>query len=77
MKRLFLLMVLMMAGAVLQAAPKEMTLEQFIEARKAYAEKAGKEFNEEAVKKQFEKKDVNKDGKLSVEEQAPAAKKAE
>ena len=75
MKRLFLLMVLMMAGAVAQAAPKEITLEQFIASKKAAAEKSEIEFNEAAAKKQFDKKDLNKDGKLSVEEQAPAPKK--
>jgi hypothetical protein len=56
MKRLFLLMVLMMAGAVAQAAPKEITLEQYIASKKAAAEKSQTAFNEEAAKKQCDKK---------------------
>ncbi len=79
MKRLSLLTVILMAGIAVQAAPvpTEKTLEQFVAAQKAAAEKKGAAFDEAAAKKGFEKKDVNKDGKLSVEEQAPAPKKVQ
>jgi len=77
MKRLFLLTVFLMAGAVAQAAEKSpMNLDQWIAAKKAAAEKNGKEFNEAKTKEQFEKKDLDKDGILSVEEQAPKKPKA-
>ncbi len=75
MKRLFLLTVFLMAGVVAQAAPKAVNLEEFLVRQKALAEKQGREFKEADAKRNFEKKDLNKDGILSVEEQAPAPKK--
>ena len=76
MKRLFLLTVFLMAGVVAQAAPKgPVTLDEFLAKQKANAEKNGKEFNEDKAKERFAKKDLDKDGVLSVEEQAPAPKK--
>lgn len=77
MKRLFILTVVLIAGVVAQAAPKvPVTLDEYIATAKAKAEKAGKAFDEEKVKKNFAKKDANGDGTLSVEEQMPAAKAA-
>ncbi len=78
MKRLFLLTVILMAGVMAQAAPKaDVTLDEYLATTKANKEKNGKEYDEAAAKKAFDKKDLDKDGKLSVEEQAavPAAKK--
>ena len=75
MKRLFLLAVILMAGAIVQAEPKGLTLEEFIAQRKAGAEKKGEAFDEAKAKATFDKKDLNKDGVLSAEEQAPAPKK--
>jgi len=78
MKRLFLLIVFLMAGVVAQAAPKEpLTLDAFLAKQKATAEKNGKEFDEAKAKERFAKKDLDKDGTLSVEEQAPKKEKAE
>jgi hypothetical protein len=80
MKRLFLLAVFLMAGVVAQAAPKEpMTLDQYLAQKKASAEKRNAAYDEAKAKRDFDKKDLNKDGVLSVEEQtpAPAPKKAE
>lgn len=77
MKRLFLLTVILMAGVMAQAAPKAaVTLDEYLATTKANREKNGKEYDEAKVKAQFEKKDLDKDGKLSVEEQAavPAPK---
>ena len=75
MKRLFLLTVFLMAGVVAQAAPKEpQTLEQYLAKRKASAEKKGESFDEAKAKESFAKKDLDKNGILSVEEQAPAPK---
>ena len=75
MKRLFLLTVFLMAGAVAQAEKAPMTLDAFLAKQKANAEKNGKEFDEAKAKERFAKKDLDKDGVLSVEEQAPAPKK--
>jgi Ca2+-binding EF-hand superfamily protein len=47
---------------------------EFLSSKKANADKKGTAFDEAAMKAQFEKKDLDKDGKLSVEEQAPAPK---
>jgi hypothetical protein len=78
MKRLFLLVVFLMAGVVAQAAPKgPLTLDEFLAKRKASAEKKGEAFDEAKAKEKFAKKDLDKDGVLSVEEQTPAPKKAE
>ena len=78
MKRFFLLTVILMAGVVAQAAPKApLNLEDFLVRQKALAEKQGREFKEDAAKRNFEKKDLDKDGILSVEEQAPKKEKAE
>jgi hypothetical protein len=75
MKRLFLLAVILMTGMVAQAAPKgPLTLDEYLAKQKASAEKKGTEYNEEKSKANFAKKDVNKDGTLSAEEQAPAPK---
>lgn len=76
MKRLFLLTVFLMAGVVAQAAPKgPLNLEEFLARQKALAEKQGREFKEADAKRNFEKKDLDKDGMLSIEELAPAPKK--
>ncbi|MEI8205910.1 MAG: hypothetical protein WCG03_03440 [Kiritimatiellales bacterium] len=65
-----------MAGVVAQAAPKgPVTLDEYLAKQKASADKKGSAFDEAKTKKDFDKKDVNKDGKLSVEEQTPAPKK--
>jgi hypothetical protein len=78
MKRLFLLVVFLMAGVVAQAAPKgPLTLDEWIAKRKASAEKKGEAFDEAKAKSSFEKKDLDKDGTLSVEEQASKKEKAE
>jgi hypothetical protein len=78
MKRLFLLVIFLMAGVVAQAAPKgPLTLDEWIAKRKANAEKKGEEYDEAKAKASFEKKDLDKDGKLSVEEQASKKEKAE
>jgi hypothetical protein len=76
MKRLFLLTVILMTGVVAQAAPKVMTLDEYLAQKKANAEKNGKVFDEAAAKKAFDKKDLDKDGKWSIEEQTPAPKPA-
>ncbi|MEI7850798.1 MAG: hypothetical protein WCH86_03115 [Kiritimatiellales bacterium] len=78
MKRLFLLTVFLMAGIVAQAAPAPktpMNLEAYLAKQKANAEKKGTEFDEAKAKEAFAKKDLDKNGILSVEEQAPAPKK--
>ena len=78
MKRLFLLIVFLMAGIVAQAAPapkEPQTLDQYLAAQKAKAEKKGSAFDEAKSKEAFAKKDLDKNGILSAEEQAPAPKK--
>jgi len=78
MKRLFLLIVFLMAGVVAQAAPAPkapLTLDAYLAKQKANAEKKGTEYDEAKAKEAFAKKDLNKDGVLSVEEQTPAPKK--
>ncbi len=88
MMRLFYLMVVLLAGAVIQvqAAPTafgdadsdgKVTQEEFLTAKKAVAEKSGKKYSEERSKKQFDQKDTNKDGVLSADELAPAPKKTD
>ena len=78
MKRLFLLVVFLLAGVVAQAAPKgPLTLDEYLAKRKARAEKKGLEYDEAKEKSSFAKKDLDKDGTLSVEEQAPKKEKAE
>ena len=77
MKRLFLLTAVLMLGIVAQAAPKgPVTLDEYLAKQKATAEKKGAAFDEAKAKAAFEKRDLNHDGVLSVEEQAPAPKKA-
>lgn len=77
MKRLFLLTAILMTGVVAQAAPaaKVLTLDEYLAKQKANAEKNNKTYDEAKAKAAFDKKDLDKDGKLSVEEQAPAPKK--
>ncbi len=76
MKRLFLLTAVLMLGIVAQAAPKgPLTLDEYLAKQKASAEKKGTAYDEAKSKEKFAKLDVNKDGTLSVEEQAPAPKK--
>ena len=74
MKKIVLFSIIAVAGIAASAA--DMTKDQFIAAQKTRAEKGGKEFNAAATDKQFAAKDKNKDGKLSDEEQKPAAKPA-
>ena len=74
MKKIVLFSIIALIGLTASAA--DQTKDQFIAARKAAAEKAGKEFNATAAEKQFAAKDLNKDGKLSAEELKPAAKPA-
>lgn len=74
MKRLFVLMMVLMVGVMAQAEQKALTLQDFIAQKKAAAEKKGSAFDEAAVKAAFERKDIDKDGKLSAQEQNPAPK---
>jgi hypothetical protein len=75
MKRLFLLTVFLLAGVVAQAAPRVvMTLDEFLAKKKGEAEQRGNVFDEAKAKKQFDAKDLDKDGKLSIEEQTPPLK---
>ena len=72
MKKLLLFFAIAMIGVVASAA--DQTKEQFIAARKATLEKAGKEFTkavEANAGRMFDRLDLNKDGKLSDEEQRP------
>ncbi len=72
MKKIVLFSVIALIGLTASAA--DQTKEQFMAAKKAAAEKAGKEFNAAASEKAFAARDLNKDGKLSAEELKPAAK---
>lgn len=74
MKKWFVLAVMM--GVIAGVQAKEMTKEQFVAAQKKRVEALGKEFNQANAEATFEKKDLNKDGVLSDEEQKPAPKKA-
>lgn len=74
MKKIVLFSIIALIGLTASAA--DQTKDQFIAAQKARAEKAGKEFNAAATEKIFAARDLNKDGKLSAEEQKPAAKPA-
>ena len=70
MKRLFILAVILMAGFTAQAAPKTpLTQEEYLAKRKARAERKGKEYDEAKALQRFNRKDVDGDGILSVEEQ--------
>jgi hypothetical protein len=87
MKRLFLLTVILMAGVVaVQAAGMDymdadkdgkVSQAEFLSSKKANADKKGTAFDEAAMKVAFGRKDLDKDGFLNAEEQAPAPKKAE
>ncbi len=74
MKKIVLFSIIALIGITASAA--DQTKEQFMAAMKARAEKGGKEFNAAATEKLFAAKDKDKDGKLSAEEQKPAAKPA-
>jgi len=76
MKKLLLFSMIAIAGITASAA--DMTKDQFVGKMKAAAEKSGKEFDEAKAIATFDKKDLNKDGVLSTEEQAagqPAGQK--
>jgi hypothetical protein len=68
MKKFLLFIAITMIGVVASAA--DQTKEQYLAAKKASAEKAGKTFDEAKTIKEFDKKDVDKDGVFSNEEQA-------
>lgn len=74
MKKIVLFSIIALIGLTASAA--DQTKDQFMAAMKARAEKGGKEFNAANTEKQFAAKDKNKDGKLSDEEQKPAARPA-
>jgi hypothetical protein len=74
MKKIVLFSIIALIGLTASAA--DQTKEQFMAARKALAERGGKEFNAAATEKIFAARDLNKDGKLSAEELKPAAKPA-
>lgn len=74
MKKIVLFSIFALVGLTASAA--DMTKEQYLDAAKARAEKAGRAFNAAASEKAFVAKDLNKDGKLSGEELKPAAKPA-
>ncbi len=73
MKKLLLFISIAMIGVVASAA--DQTKEQFIAKQKKMAETAKKPFNEAKAIKDFDKKDLNKDGVLSADELKPAPKK--
>ncbi len=79
MKKWFVLALIVCVAAAVQAGEGKkkgkgkggaVTKEKFVAQAKARAEKKGTEFDQAKVEKMFDKKDVNKDGKLSAEEKA-------
>jgi len=69
MKKSFLFIMIAMVGITVCAA--DITKEQFVAAKKAASEKAGRKFNEKVCLSNFAKKDLDQNGVLSDEEQKP------
>jgi hypothetical protein len=85
MKKWFVLMLVVCISAAVQAEetkkkgkkePKVTTKESYLAWKKGEAEKAGKEFDKAAAEAHFDKRDKNKDGKLTGDEKGkPKGKK--
>jgi hypothetical protein len=72
MKKWFIIAVVFATAFSGFAAPKkELTLQDWLKKTQTFAEKKGKEYNEEKETKIFNRKDKDGDGILSIEEQAP------
>ena len=57
-----------------KAKKKETTKESYVAWKKADAEKAGKKFDQAAAEAHFDKRDKNKDGKLTGDEKGKPKK---
>ncbi|NOU35243.1 MAG: hypothetical protein HOO88_00480 [Kiritimatiellaceae bacterium] len=71
MKKILLFIVVAMTGIAASAGNNSWTKEAWLAHKKDECEKAGKPYNEAMYAAGFERRDVNKDGIMTIEELRP------